>query len=122
MFGWLRDALGAATAGELYARAGLIADLAPSHVLACLDIQRDQLDGVVGALTAALPPGAPAPRALPVLRARVTGVQGREVSLENYEDVRGRGSLAREYTVTYRATLETPTPPRMTTMRPTRLR
>jgi putative ABC transport system permease protein len=71
-----------------------------------LDIQRDQLDGVVGALTAAMPPGAPAPRALPVLRARVTGVQGREVSLENYEDVRGRGSLAREYTVTYRATLE----------------
>ncbi len=41
-----------------------------------------------------------------MLRARVTGVQGREVSLENYEDVRGRGSLAREYTVTYRATLE----------------
>ncbi|MBK7195510.1 MAG: hypothetical protein IPH80_23750 [Myxococcales bacterium] len=37
VFGWLRDALGAATAGELYARAGLIADLAPSHVLACLD-------------------------------------------------------------------------------------
>jgi putative ABC transport system permease protein len=71
-----------------------------------LDIQRDQLDGVVGALTAAQPAGAPAPRALPVLRARVTGVQGREVSLENYEDVRGRGSLAREYTVTYRATLE----------------
>jgi putative ABC transport system permease protein len=41
-----------------------------------------------------------------VLRARVTGVQGREVSLENYEDVRGRGSLAREYTITYRPALE----------------
>jgi putative ABC transport system permease protein len=43
---------------------------------------------------------------LPVLRARVVGVEGREVSLENYEDVRGRGSLAREYTVTYRPALE----------------
>ena len=41
-----------------------------------------------------------------MLRARVTGVQGREVSLENYEDVRGRGSLAREYTMTYRPALE----------------
>jgi len=40
------------------------------------------------------------------LRARVTGVRGQEVSLENYEDVRGRGSLAREYTVTYRPALE----------------
>ncbi len=71
-----------------------------------LDIQRDQLDGVRAALTADLPAGAPPPRALPVLRARVTGVQGREVTLDNYEDVRGRGSLAREYTVTYRSTLE----------------
>ena len=40
---------------------------------------------------------------MPVLRARVVGVQGREVTLDDVEDVRGRGSLAREYTVTYRA-------------------
>lgn len=71
-----------------------------------LDIQRDQLNGVLGALAAARPEGAAAARAVPVLRARVTGVSGREVSLENYDDVRGRGSLAREYTVTYRSTLE----------------
>lgn len=71
-----------------------------------LDIQRDQLDGVMRAVTARVPAGAPAPRALPVLRARVVGVQGRALTLENYEDVRGRGSLAREYTVTYRAGLE----------------
>ncbi|MBP7776744.1 MAG: FtsX-like permease family protein [Acidobacteria bacterium] len=71
-----------------------------------LDIQRDQLDGVLAALTASMPAGSPAPRALPVLRARVTGVQGREVTLDDYEDVRGRGSLAREYTVTYRSALE----------------
>ena len=43
---------------------------------------------------------------MPVLRARVVGVAGREVNLENYEDVRGRGSLGREYTITYRSTLE----------------
>jgi putative ABC transport system permease protein len=36
----------------------------------------------------------------------VVGVAGREVSLDNYEDVRGRGSLAREYTVTYRPALQ----------------
>jgi putative ABC transport system permease protein len=43
---------------------------------------------------------------MPVLRARVVGVQGREVTLDDVEDVRGRGSLAREYTITYRAALE----------------
>ena len=43
---------------------------------------------------------------LPVLRARVTQVRGKAVTLENLEDVRGRGSLAREYTVTYRPGLE----------------
>lgn len=37
VFGWLRGALGEATARELYARAGMIGDLAPAHVLACLD-------------------------------------------------------------------------------------
>jgi putative ABC transport system permease protein len=36
----------------------------------------------------------------------VTAVRGREVNLENFSDVRGRGSLAREYTITYRNTLE----------------
>ena len=71
-----------------------------------LDIQRDQVDGVMRTVTGRLPAGAPPPRALPVLRARVVGVQGRTLTLENYEDVRGRGSLAREYTVTYRSGLE----------------
>jgi putative ABC transport system permease protein len=71
-----------------------------------LDIQSDQLAGVTGALTAARPPEAPAVRSMPVLRARVVGVQGQTVTLDDVEDVRGRGSLAREYTVTYRAGLE----------------
>jgi putative ABC transport system permease protein len=50
--------------------------------------------------------GAGPPRLIPVLRARVTGVRGRDVNLSNVEDVRGQGSLAREYTITYRDHLE----------------
>lgn len=71
-----------------------------------LDIQQDQRDGVLRTLQETLPAGAAAPRTLPVLRARVVGVQGRELTLEDHEDVRGRGSLAREYTITYRSHLE----------------
>lgn len=71
-----------------------------------LDIQADQVEAVRALVTARQDPGAPPPRLLPVLRARVVGVQGRDVQLENYEDVRGRGSLAREYTITYRTALE----------------
>jgi putative ABC transport system permease protein len=50
--------------------------------------------------------GAGPPQLIPVLRARVTGVRGRDVNLSNVEDVRGQGSLAREYTITYRDRLE----------------
>ena len=39
-----------------------------------------------------------APQLIPVLRARVVGVAGARRNLESFEDVRGRGSLAREYT------------------------
>lgn len=71
-----------------------------------LDIQQDQVEKVRAAMHAHSEPGATPPRLLPVLRARVVGVEGREVNLENYEDVRGRGSLGREYTITYRDRLE----------------
>lgn len=71
-----------------------------------LDVQQDQVAGVTQLLKTWQQPGTQPPRLLPVLRARVTRVQGQEVSLERYEDVRGRGSLAREYTVTYRPALE----------------
>lgn len=71
-----------------------------------LDIQSDQVAAVRGAIANRQDPGAPPPRLLPVLRARVVGVEGREIQLENFEDVRGRGSLAREYTITYRPELE----------------
>jgi putative ABC transport system permease protein len=71
-----------------------------------LDVQSDQVAGVRAVLARYLPAGTEPPRLLPVLRARIVGVEGRELQLENYEDVRGRGSLAREYTITYRETLE----------------
>lgn len=71
-----------------------------------LDIQSDQVERVRQVIAAHQAPSAAPPRLLPVLRARVVGVEGREINLENYEDVRGRGSLGREYTVTYRAALE----------------
>jgi putative ABC transport system permease protein len=71
-----------------------------------LDIQSDQVERVRAAIAANQEAGATAPRLLPVLRARVVGVQGKEINLENYEDVRGRGSLGREYTITYRQSLE----------------
>ena len=70
-----------------------------------LDIQRDQVPAVEKIIASALDPGVTAPPLVPVLRARVVGVSGREVNLENYEDVRGRGSLGREYTITYRDAL-----------------
>ena len=71
-----------------------------------LDVQQDQVAAMTALLKRWQQPGTPEPQLLPILRARVVGVEGREVSLEDYEDVRGRGSLAREYTITYRQALE----------------
>ena len=71
-----------------------------------VDIQQDQVDPMRSFLRERLPAGGAEPRLIPVLRARVTGVKGAEVNLESYRDVRGRGSLAREYTITYRDHLE----------------
>ena len=70
-----------------------------------MDVQRDQAEAMRSFLS---DPGlGTGPfRLIPVLRARVTGVDGRETSLESLEDVRARGGLAREYTVTYREALE----------------
>jgi putative ABC transport system permease protein len=71
-----------------------------------LDVQQDQVAAMTALLKEWQQPGTVEPRLLPILRARVVGVEGREVSLEDYEGVRGRGSLAREYTITYRPALE----------------
>jgi putative ABC transport system permease protein len=70
-----------------------------------IDVQRDQVKPVEAVLAAHMDPGVVAPPLVPVLRARVVGVSGREVNLENYQDVRGRGSLGREYGITYRSKL-----------------
>jgi putative ABC transport system permease protein len=69
-----------------------------------LDIQGDQRGGVAALIDQANGP-APSPTLIPVLRARVVGVRGREVDLDGYEEVRGRRGLGREFTVTYRSTL-----------------
>ena len=60
--------------------------------------QRDQVTAEADRANGTMP----APQPLPVLRARVVAVKGANVSLENYEQVRGRSGLAREFTVTYR--------------------
>jgi putative ABC transport system permease protein len=71
-----------------------------------IDVQRDQVEGVQSLIRERQDPGASAAQLVPVLRARVTAVRGREVNLENFSDVRGRGSLAREYVITYRDRVE----------------
>jgi putative ABC transport system permease protein len=70
-----------------------------------LDVQRDQVDGLRQFLESAVGDAAE-PRLIPVLRARVTAVLGRQVQLQSVEEVRRRGSLGREYTITYRDHLE----------------
>ena len=67
-----------------------------------IDIQQDQVDGVSTLLAERV---GQAPRLLPVLRARVTGVTGQRTTLESAREVRRRG-VGREYTVTYRDRLE----------------
>jgi putative ABC transport system permease protein len=70
-----------------------------------IDIQGDQRQPLAAFVDERNGGDAP-PKLIPVLRARVVGVKGDQVNLERYEDVRGRGSLAREYTITYRPALE----------------
>jgi putative ABC transport system permease protein len=70
-----------------------------------MDIQSAQRDGV-SALVDRENGEDPGPKLIPVLRARITGVRGRDVNLESFEDVRGRGGLSREFTITYRSNLE----------------
>ncbi len=69
-----------------------------------IDIQADQKDSLAAFIDQQNGSEAP-PNVVPVLRARIVGVRGREVNLETYEQVRGRGSLSREYTITYRPQL-----------------
>jgi putative ABC transport system permease protein len=70
-----------------------------------LDIQQDQVEGVRRLIGERQDPGVDPPRLVPVLRARVTGIQGQDVNIDGVSGVRGRG-LGREYTITYRGHLE----------------
>jgi putative ABC transport system permease protein len=71
-----------------------------------IDIQRAQADGVRAFLADPARGLRPSPL-IPVLRARVVGVDGRETKLTGAEDVRRwRSGLSREFTITYRDHLE----------------
>lgn len=67
-----------------------------------IDVQPGQAAGVKSFLDERGASGGPL---IPVARARVVGVRGRDVNLEGYENVRGRGGLGREFTVTWRGRL-----------------
>jgi putative ABC transport system permease protein len=69
-----------------------------------VDVQHDQEEPVRAFLKSI--GSDPEPRMLPVLRARVTSVRGRELNLTSVEDVRERGNISREFTVTYRDYLQ----------------
>jgi len=72
-----------------------------------IDIQQDQVDGVRSRLQRSRTDdeGHGAPELIPVLRARVVGVNGEDTKIEGVSAVR-RAGFGREYTVTYRETLE----------------
>jgi putative ABC transport system permease protein len=67
-----------------------------------MDVQRDQARRVTSFLADPAQGGGQF-RLIPVVRARVTGIQGRRSEDERFENVRGR---LREYTVTYRDSLQ----------------
>ena len=71
-----------------------------------IEILPPQVEAVRAYLEARKAPGSSTPQLIPVMRARVTGVKGRDINLESFEAVRRQGSLAREYTVTYRDHLQ----------------
>jgi putative ABC transport system permease protein len=81
-----------------------VAATAPDMFL--LDIQKGQADGVRAFLSDPAR-GAGEYQLIPVLRARVVGVAGKETNLDGADDVRQRGvSIGREFTITYRDHLE----------------
>jgi putative ABC transport system permease protein len=71
-----------------------------------LDVQKPQVEGV-RAFLGDRSHGAGEFQLIPVMRARVVGVSGRETTLESAEEVRRSGmSIGREFTITYRDHLE----------------
>lgn len=81
-----------------------VAQDAPDMFL--LDVQKGQA-AAVRAFLGDASRGGGAFRLIPVLRARVVGVAGQEVTLDGADEVRAKGqSIGREFTVTYRDHLE----------------
>jgi putative ABC transport system permease protein len=78
-----------------------VGERAPDFVL--IDIQSDQAAGVGAAISPFL---RQPPRLLPMMRARVVGVEGRRVTLATADDVRQQGALTREYGLTFRGSLQ----------------
>jgi putative ABC transport system permease protein len=71
-----------------------------------IEILPPQVDRVRAFLDERKAGDAGAPQLIPVMRARVTGVRGRDTNLESFTEVRRQGSLGREYTITYRDHLQ----------------
>ena len=68
-----------------------------------IDIQKDQEQGVKELITQAT--GEP-PVLIPTVRARIVGINDRDIDLEQEDMKRERGRLGREYVLTYRPNLE----------------
>jgi putative ABC transport system permease protein len=73
----------------------------PDFIL--IDVQPDQVAGVTAAVT---PYVRTAPRVLPLMRARVVGVDGRRTQLADADAVRRQGRITREYGLTYRTAIQ----------------
>jgi len=84
--------------GEFMAQIG-----ATSPDLVLIDVQRDQVDAVQKTLAPYVTEPA---RILPLMRARVVGVDGRRAHLPTPDAVRKQGKLTREFGVTYRDGLQ----------------
>jgi putative ABC transport system permease protein len=80
---------------------GQIGRNAPDFVL--IDIQPDQVDGVRETVAPYL---RGEPRLMPMMRARVVSVEGRQVNLPDVEAVRKHDGLGREFGLTYRDSLQ----------------
>ena len=68
-----------------------------------IDIQTDQRQGVSDMISQAM--GKP-PLLVPTVRTRIVAVNGKDIDLNEPEQKRDRGRLARDYVVTYRPNLE----------------
>jgi putative ABC transport system permease protein len=77
-----------------------VGEASPDLVL--IDIQPDQTESLAAAVAAYV--RAPA-RIVPLMRGRITGVDGRRVQLDSLDEVRRHGGIGREFGLTYRSAL-----------------